>query len=104
MKLALVTSWVTGTTAQSSGRWVTVSIASSMSCRCLAWCLWGRFRAAGVEEKTLPTSPVTRGLISCSISPPSQIFIGRTDAEAPIMWPPDEKNQLIRREPDAGKD
>ena len=32
------------------------------------------------------------------------IFIGRTDAEASILWPPDEKNQLIRKDPDAGKD
>ena len=36
----------------------------------------------------------------------SWIFIGRTDAEAetPIHWPPDAKNQLIRKDPDAGKD
>ena len=34
------------------------------------------------------------------------IFIGRTDAEAeaPILWPPDVKNQLIGKDPDAGKD
>ena len=34
------------------------------------------------------------------------IFIGRTDAEAetPIFWPPDVKSQLIRKDPDAGKD
>ena len=36
----------------------------------------------------------------------SWIFIGRTDAEAeaPILWPPDVKSQLIRKDPDAGKD
>ena len=36
----------------------------------------------------------------------SWIFIGRTDAEAetPILWPPDAKNWLIGKEPDAGKD
>ena len=32
------------------------------------------------------------------------IFIGRTDAEAPILWPPDSKSQLIGKDPDAGKD
>ena len=32
------------------------------------------------------------------------MFIGRTDAEAPIIWPPDAKNWLIRKDPDAGKD
>ena len=36
----------------------------------------------------------------------SWIFIGRTDAEteAPILWPPDMKNWLIGKAPDAGKD
>ena len=34
------------------------------------------------------------------------IFIGRTDAEAEasILWPPDAKNWLIGKDPDAGKD
>ena len=36
----------------------------------------------------------------------SWIFIGRTDAEAEflVLWPPDVKSQLIRKDPDAGKD
>ena len=36
----------------------------------------------------------------------SWIFIGRTDAEAetPVIWPPDVKNGLIWKDPDAGKD
>ena len=35
----------------------------------------------------------------------SWIFIGRTDAEAeaPILWPPDAKSWLFRKDPDAGK-
>ena len=35
-----------------------------------------------------------------------RIFIGRTDAEAeaPILWPPDAKSLLIRKDPGAGKD
>ena len=34
------------------------------------------------------------------------MFIGRTDVEAetPILWPPDVKNWLIWKDPDAGKD
>ena len=32
------------------------------------------------------------------------IFIRITDAEAPILWPPDMKNLLIGKDPDAGKD
>ena len=31
------------------------------------------------------------------------IFIGRTDAEALIFWPPDTKSHLIGKDPDAGK-
>ena len=36
----------------------------------------------------------------------SWVFIGRTDAESetPIFWPPDEKYELVRKDPDAGKD
>ena len=35
----------------------------------------------------------------------SWIFFGRTDAEAetPILWPPNAKNWLIGKDPDAGK-
>ena len=36
----------------------------------------------------------------------SWIFIGRTDAEAetPILWPPNVKNWVVGKDPDAGKD
>ena len=36
----------------------------------------------------------------------SWIFIGKTDAEPEILilWPPDAKNSLIGKDPDAGKD
>ena len=34
----------------------------------------------------------------------SWVFIGRTDVEAPILWPPDAKSWLIWKDPDAGKD
>ena len=34
------------------------------------------------------------------------MFIGRTnaEAEAPILWPPDTKSQLIKKDSNAGKD
>ena len=34
------------------------------------------------------------------------MFIGRTEAEAkaPLLWPPDAKSQLIRKDPDAGQE
>ena len=31
-------------------------------------------------------------------------FIGRTEAETPILWPPDVKSWLIWKDPGAGKD
>ena len=31
-------------------------------------------------------------------------MIGRTDAEAPILWPPEVKSQLTGKDCDAGKD
>ena len=36
----------------------------------------------------------------------SWVFIGRTDvdAETPMLWPPDGKNRLIVKDPDAGND
>ena len=34
----------------------------------------------------------------------SWIFIERTEAEVPILWPPDVKSQLFGKDPDAGKD
>ena len=37
---------------------------------------------------------------------PPWMFIGSTDAEAEvlILWPPDVKNWLIKKDPDAGQD
>ena len=34
------------------------------------------------------------------------MFVGRTDVEAetPILWPPDEKNSVLGKDPDDGKD
>ena len=64
------------------------------------WCFW-----TVVLEKILESS-----LDSKKIKPvnpkgnQSWIFIGRTDAEAPVFWPPDAKNWLVRKDPKAGKD
>ena len=66
------------------------------------WCFW-----TGVLEKTLE-SP-----LDCKEIQPvhpkgdqSWVFHGRTDVEAetPILWPPDVKNWLTGKDPDAGKD
>ena len=63
------------------------------------WCFW-----TVVLEKTLE-SP-----LDCKEIKPvhpkgdqSWIFTGRTDAEASILHPPDVKNWLLRKDPDAGK-
>ena len=34
----------------------------------------------------------------------SWVFIGRTDDDAPTLWPPDVKSQLTGKDPDAGID
>ena len=34
----------------------------------------------------------------------SWVCTGRTDTEAPILWPRDAKTQLIEKDPDAGRD
>ena len=62
-----------------------------------------------VLEKT-PESPLNSKEIKPVNSKGNQprIFIRRTDAEAeaeaPILWSPDAKSQLIGKDPDAGKD
>ena len=58
-----------------------------------------------VLEKTLE-SPLDSKEIK-SVHPKGNqpsIFIGRTEAEVPILWPPDGKSQLIGKDADAGKD
>ena len=58
--------------------------------------------------KKTPESPLDCNEIKQVNSKENQplIIIGRTDAEAeaPVLWPPDAKSQLIRKDPDAGKD
>ena len=66
------------------------------------WCFW-----TVMLEKTLE-SPLDCKKIK-PVNPKgnqSWIFIGRTgiEAEIPILWPPDTKNWLIWKDPDAGKD
>ena len=64
-----------------------------------SWCFW-----TVVLEKTAE-SPLDCKLIK-PVNPKenkSWVFIGRVDAEAPILWPPDVKNWLIGKDPDAGK-
>ena len=66
------------------------------------WCFW-----TVMLEKTLE-----HPLDSKEITPvkpkgnQSLVFIGRTnaEAEAPVLWPPDVKSQITRKDPDAGKD
>ena len=66
------------------------------------WCFW-----TIVLKKTLE-SPLDCKEIQPANPKGNQswIFTGRTDVEAetPILWPPDAKNWLIRKGPDAGKD
>ena len=66
------------------------------------WCFW-----TVVLEKTLESPLVCREIQP--VHPKgkqSWVFTGRTDAEAEtlILWPPDVKKWLIRKDPDAVKD
>ena len=66
------------------------------------WCFW-----TVVLEETLKSPFDSKE--SKTVNPrgnQSWIFIGRTDAEdeAPIFWPLDARNWLIRKDLDAGKD
>ena len=65
------------------------------------WCFW-----TVVLEKTLenPVDSKEIKAVNCKGNQ-SWIFIVRTDAEAeaPMLWPPDAKNWLFWKDPDAGK-
>ena len=64
------------------------------------WCIW-----TVVLEKTLE-SPLDCKEIK-PVNPKgnqSWIFFGRTDTEAPLLWPLDAKNWLTGKDPDPGKD
>ena len=70
----------------------------------LSLCVSETFWAV-ILEKT-PGSPINSKEIKPVNSKGNQpwIFIGRTDAEAAILWSPDAKSQIIGNDPDAGKD
>ena len=67
-----------------------------------SWCFW-----------TVVLKRTVESLLDCNDIQPanpkrykSWVFIERTDAEAktPLLWPPDAKNWVIGKDPDAGKD
>ena len=59
-------------------------------------------------EKTLESQLDSKEMNQSVLKEIKSIFIGRTDAdaeaEAPKLWPPDEKSQLTGKDLDAGKD
>ena len=68
------------------------------------WAMKNRCFWTVVLEKT-PESPLDRKEIQ-PVHPKgneSWVFIGRTDAETPILWPPHAKSWLIGKDPDEGK-
>ena len=59
------------------------------------------------ESKTLMSFLVCKEIQPiCPKGNQPWIVIGRTDAEAefPVLWPPEVKNWLVRKDPDGGKD
>ena len=74
---------------------------------CISVSLSGLLHSIVVLEKTLESPSDSKEIQP--VHPKgkqSWIFIGRTDADAeiPVLWPPDVKNLLIWKDPDAGKD
>ena len=66
------------------------------------WCFW-----TVVMEKTLEIPLNCKEIKPVNLKGNQPwIFIGRRDpeGEVPILWPPEVKSQLIRKDPDAGKD
>ena len=57
-------------------------------------------------EKTLESTLDSKEIQPIHPKDQSWVFIERTDTEAepPILWPPDAKNGLIGKDPDYGKD
>ena len=64
------------------------------------WCFW-----TVVLEKTLESPLDCKEIKTVNTNGnQSWIFIGKTNAEASTRWPPDVKNWLTGKDPDAGKD
>ena len=63
------------------------------------WCFW-------TGEDSSESFGLQRGQSVHPKADQSWVFIERTDSEAetPALWPPDAKNWLIRKDPDAGRD
>jgi len=59
------------------------------------------YGAGGTHESSLDSKEMKS---ANPIGNLSWIFNGRTDTEAPILWPPDAKSGLIGKDSDAGKD
>ena len=64
------------------------------------WCFW-----IVVLEKTFqsPLDSKEIKLVNLKVNQP-WILIGRMEAEATILWPPDGNSQLIEKDPNTGKD
>ena len=64
------------------------------------WCFW-----TIVLEKTLESPWDSKEIKPVNLEEnQSWTLIWRTDAEAPILWPPDSNSRLVGKDPDAGQD
>ena len=64
---------------------------------CITYLKWLRKKIASLDSKEIkPVNPTGNK---------PWIFIGKTDAEAEasVLWPPDVKSRLTRKDSDAGK-
>ena len=95
-------------TQRKANMWHHLYTESKIKCKCTY--LQNRKRLTDIENKVMG---IKESPLDCKeiqpVNPKGNqpwIFIGRTDAEAeaPVLWPPDVKNCLIRKDLDAGKD
>ena len=77
------------------------SVFPSISLFPVSWLFASSGQSIGVSASVLAMNIQGWFIICLNIQ-----IIGRIDAEAeaPILWPPDRKNWLVRKDPDAGKD
>ena len=72
----------------------TIRKAESWIIDAFGMCCWRRLEISSDSKWIQPVYPKVNQ---------SWIFIGRTHAETPILWSPDAKTSLSRKDPDAGK-
>ena len=71
----------------------------------MSWCESWSIKKADFEELILSSCAAGKEIKPVNLKGNQPwIVIGRTDTEAPMLWPPDMKSWLIRKDPNSGRD